>query len=230
MSKIAISQPTYLCWLGYLQQIAQVDCFVFLDNVQFEKQSWQSRNRIKDQRDHIIWLSVPVSSHSLDAKVSEIELAKQRANWHRKHLTSIKTCLAKTPYLNPVLALLEEVFSEPFTNLADLNIELTLTVCRKLGITTPFLRASELNVQGSKADLLLEIIKKLNASSYYANQGSKSYLELEKDKFLDNGVTIKYQDWQHPIYKQCGNDFISHLAWPDAICYQGFDAKKLQLI
>lgn len=230
MSKIAISQPTYLCWLGYLQQIAQVDCFVFLDNVQFEKQSWQSRNRLKDQQDQTIWLSVPVSSHKLDATVSEILIAAQRSNWHRKHLTSIRTCLAKTPYLHPVLELLDECLSKPFTHLVDLNIDLTLAICRKLGITTSFVRASELNVQGNKADLLLKIIKKLGANSYYANQGSKIYLEAERGKFLDYGISLKYQEWQHPIYSQCGKNFISHLAWPDAICYQGFDAKKLQLI
>ena len=45
--RVAISQPTYLPWLGYFDLIDQVDRFVVLDNVQFEKQSWQQRNRIK---------------------------------------------------------------------------------------------------------------------------------------------------------------------------------------
>lgn len=230
MTKIAISQPTYLCWLGYIQQIAQVDCFVFLDNVQFEKQSWQSRNRVKDHNDNPIWLSVPIMAHALDDSVAEIMLAKQRTNWYRKHLASIKTCLAKAPFLNPVLEILEESYSKEFSHLADLNIDLITSICRRLGITTPFLRASELNVAGNKADLLIQIINKLGANHYYANQGSKVYLEAERDRFLANGISLSYQDWLHPVYHQSGKQFISHLAWPDAICHQGFNAKLLQLI
>jgi len=57
--KIAISQPTYLPWLGFLDLIDQVDTFVLLDNVQFEKQSWQQRNRIKTPTG-LLWLTVPV--------------------------------------------------------------------------------------------------------------------------------------------------------------------------
>lgn len=45
--KVAITQPTYLPWLGYFDLVDQVDMFVVLDTVQFEKQSWQQRNRIK---------------------------------------------------------------------------------------------------------------------------------------------------------------------------------------
>jgi len=45
--RIAIAQPTYLPWLGYFDLIDQVERFVVLDSVQFEKQSWQQRNRIK---------------------------------------------------------------------------------------------------------------------------------------------------------------------------------------
>ena len=45
--RIAISQPTYLPRIGYFDLVDQVNTFVFLDTVQFEKQSWQQRSRIK---------------------------------------------------------------------------------------------------------------------------------------------------------------------------------------
>ena len=57
--KVAISQPTYLPWIGYFDLIDQVDAFIFLDSVQFEKQSWQQRNRIKTPKG-LQWLTVPV--------------------------------------------------------------------------------------------------------------------------------------------------------------------------
>ena len=45
--KIAISQPTFFPWQGYFALIDYVDEFIFLDNVQFDKRSWQQRNYIK---------------------------------------------------------------------------------------------------------------------------------------------------------------------------------------
>lgn len=230
MIKVAISQPTYLPWLGYFQQISQVDSFVFLDTVQFEKQSWQSRNRIKDHQDQLIWLSVPIQSHSLGAKIQDIKLAQQGLNWQRKHLNSISTYLGKTPYLKEVQQLLQAVFDQEFDKLADLNIALIRAFCQKMGIKTQLLRASELNVSGSKTDLLLQILQQLDADCYYANQGSRIYLEQEASRFADLEIELKYQQWAHPEYQQKGQDFISHLAWPDAVCHQGFDAKLLQLL
>ena len=44
--KIAISQPTYLPWQGYFALIDYVDEFIFLENIQFNKRSWQQRNKI----------------------------------------------------------------------------------------------------------------------------------------------------------------------------------------
>jgi WbqC-like protein family len=60
--KIAISQPTYLPWLGYFDLIDQVDVFVLPDDAQFEKQSWQQRNRIKTPIG-LQWLTVPGMFH-----------------------------------------------------------------------------------------------------------------------------------------------------------------------
>lgn len=229
MTNIAISQPTYLPWLGYFEQIAKSDYFVFLDTVQYERQSWQSRNRIKDNHDQMLWLSVPVATHSLDTAVADIKVALQNGNWQRKHLNSIRTHLAKTPYLGEVLTLLEGVYQQKHTKLADLNVSLITAVCRSMGIKTTLLRASELKVSGNKADLLLQIIKQLGGTCYFANQGSKVYLEQEHDSFRAQGVNICYQQWQHPVYQQKGLQFVSHLAWPDAIAYLGFNAAALNL-
>ena len=229
MTNIAISQPTYLPWLGYFEQIAKSDCFVFLDTVQYERQSWQSRNRIKDHHDQVLWLSVPVATHALGTAVADIKIALQNVNWQRKHLNSIRTHLAKTPHLGKVLALLEGVYQQQHTALADLNIALITAVCQAMGITTKLLRASELKVSGSKADLLLQIVKQLNGTHYFANQGSKVYLEQEHERFWAQEVNICYQQWQHPVYQQKGRQFVSHLAWPDAVAYLDFNVLALNL-
>ena len=61
MTKAAIMQPTYLPWCGYFGLIDIVDIFVIYDDVQFEKRSWQQRNKIKTTSGSQ-WLTVPVLS------------------------------------------------------------------------------------------------------------------------------------------------------------------------
>ena len=43
----AVHQPQYLPWLGYFDKIDKADIFVLLDTVQFKKNEWQNRNKIK---------------------------------------------------------------------------------------------------------------------------------------------------------------------------------------
>ena len=37
-----ITQPTYLPWIGIFKAIDLADTFVFYDDVQFERKSWQT--------------------------------------------------------------------------------------------------------------------------------------------------------------------------------------------
>jgi hypothetical protein len=72
--KLAIAQPTYLPWLGYFGLLDQVDQFVILDTVQFEKQSWQQRNRIKTPTG-LQWLTVPVTFRGrLGQRIVDVEI------------------------------------------------------------------------------------------------------------------------------------------------------------
>lgn len=229
MSRIAIAQPTYLPWLGYFQQIAWADYFVFLDVVQFEKQSWQSRNRIRDLEGNLIWLSVPVADQGLNEPIRNIRIARQKSNWRRKHLNSIQTLLGKTPHIEQVTGLLEEIYNRDHEYLTDLNIDIIDTVCRQLGIPTKLLRASELPCQGRKADLLLSIIKYMGCDLYRANERSRGYLEPEMPRFSREGVSIEFQQWSQPNYQQKGTGFVPQLSWVDAVSYLGFNATKLGL-
>jgi hypothetical protein len=58
---LGISQPTFLPWAGYFGLLDFVDEFVFLDDVQFNKRSWQQRNNIKINN-QTFFLTVPVIS------------------------------------------------------------------------------------------------------------------------------------------------------------------------
>ena len=66
--KVAILQSNYLPWTGVFELINSVDKFVFYDNVQFTKQDWRTRNRIKTD-DGTLWLSVPIERQKLNTNL-----------------------------------------------------------------------------------------------------------------------------------------------------------------
>ena len=229
MTSVAITQPTYLPWLGYFQQMARADVFVFLDTVQFAHQSWQSRNRLRDIEGNVFWVTVPVASHHLTDPICDIRIASQPRSWRRKHLNSVRTHLGGTPHLESVVATLEAALNQQHEKLVDLNIDLIARVRQKLGIQTRLLRASELDVSGSRSDLLLAICQEVGASRFLANAGSRIYLQSDEDRFEKSGITIDYQCWKHPVYQQRGDNFIVNLSWLDPICHLGWSLEALEM-
>ncbi len=229
MTSLAITQPTYLPWLGYFEQMARADIFVFLDTVQFAHQTWQSRNRIRDREGKALWLTVPVASHHLGVPICDIRIAEQPSNWRRKHLNSVRTHLGGTAHLDTVLEILESAFDQNHEWLVDLNMDLIKRVRQKLGIQTRLLRASELQAQGSRADLLLTVCQELHCNRFLANAGSRHYLKTEEERFEQAGVSVEYQRWKHPEYVQKGRGFQVNLAWVDPASYLGWSRARLGL-
>ena len=73
-------QPAYLPWLGYFDKIRRSDIFIFLDTVQYEKNSFTNRNKIKSQNGPI-WLSIPViKTDHFDKIMSEMPINNQ-SHW-----------------------------------------------------------------------------------------------------------------------------------------------------
>jgi hypothetical protein len=220
---VAISQPTFLPWLGYFNLIASADVFVLLDTVQFEKRSWQSRNRVRTTRGDIQWLSVPVSGQPQSTSIHDIRIAPDPPGWRRKQVKTIEQNLRRAPFFEEVEALYRTILGESATHtfLADLNIDFIHAVNRILGIDTRLVRCSELPVNGKRADLLLDVCRHFGATTYLSNVGSAVYLEASRLEFAAADMDIIYQNWPHPEYGQTGPGFISHLSCIDAIACMG---------
>jgi len=92
--KLVVMQPTYLPWMGLFDLIDQADVFVFYDTVQFEKQSWQQRNRIRTPGGPQ-WLTVPVYQ-SLGQPITDVRI-NNTARWRHKHWQSLVTYYRRAP-------------------------------------------------------------------------------------------------------------------------------------
>jgi hypothetical protein len=222
----AISQPTYLPWLGQFNLMDHVDVFVFYDDVQVVRQSWATRNQIKTSQGPL-WLPVPILHNKhFDEMLFNNTLIDEKKNWKKKQLKSIQNAYSKATCFKEVIQWLEDSFSNSITTLGDLNVFLIEDIAKKIGITTKFLRSANLNSkEGKKDDRLVSICKELGAKIYLSPVGSYNYIEANQKSgaFLNSGVELLYQQYEHPVYPQIHGDFVNFMCILDLLFNVGFD-------
>lgn len=219
--RCSIMQPTYLPWAGYFALIASVDIFVLLDDVQFERRSWQSRNRILlNGREHL--LTVPVRKTTRETPICDIELHKE-LDWRSQHLRVLHHAYGRHPYGRAVLDIVEAAFAKPHDRLAELNHDLIGRLAALLGLQTPITCASGLGCGGQRSDHLAAICRAVDCLSYLSPAGSRDY--MSEDGFEErHGIVASFQNFQPAAYEQIGtSDFISHLSIVDVIANKGVD-------
>jgi len=214
-------QPTFAPWLGYFGLIQKVDVFVFLDSVQFDARSWQQRNRII-VNGKPSWITIPVTCPNGRSTLIKEVLINTEHYSGAKITSQIRQHYSKTAGINELSQLIFHDLTAPPVELSLLNIKIIRKLSEHLGIETLFLKSSELDVRGSKADLLLDICKKLRATKYVSPLGSLEYL-VDYDGFSALGIDLEYFQFYHPIYPQSTSEFIPNMSVIDSICHLGFE-------
>jgi hypothetical protein len=217
--RIGILQPGYLPWLGFFEQMSRTDVFVIYDDVQYDKEGWRNRNRIKGANG-VLWLTVPVH-----VKLSDIPLISQvkidnKPNWRKKHLMSLKMNYAKAPFFTKYIGIFEEAFSREWDHLVDIDMYFILKLSKCLGMGgKKIVRSSTLNVEGPRIERLVKICKMFEADIFYEGASGRNY--IDNAHFEDHGIAIEYQDYKHPTYKQLYGDFIPYLSVVDLLFNYG---------
>ena len=196
---LSAHQPAYLPWLGYFDKIAQSDIFVYLDTVQFEKNSFINRNKIKTPQG-CLWLTIPVriKGHT-NATISTLEIDECQA-WRIKHLKTIEMNYRKSPYFHECFPKYEALLNMPISNLAELCWQQMIFWLAEFEIATKLVRLSDLNIFSKKSELIQDICKNLSADKYLSGIMGKNY--LNESNFSADGINIIYQNFNHPIYLQ----------------------------
>jgi hypothetical protein len=213
--KVSIHQPQYMPWLPYFIKIDRSDLFIFLDNVDFQKNGLQNRNKIKTDKGDI-WLTVPVKQ-KLGQKIKDTQIANQ-TNWQRKHWQTILQFYRNAKYFNEYAYQFEEYYHNYFENLGELNILITKLMMRCLDINTPTIRSSQMKSKGVASDLVLNLCRESEATSYISGNGGKNYLDLEqfsKYKIDVNFDKPNLTDFYTQLYPEVG--FVPHLSAIDVI-------------
>ncbi|MGB2600808.1 MAG: WbqC family protein [Candidatus Omnitrophota bacterium] len=221
--KIAIHQPQYLPWLGYFDKMDQSDVFVLLDDVQYKKNEWQNRNKIRNSEGWQ-WITVPVL-YEFGQEIREVNI-DTAGNWREKHIKSIELNYSKAPYFDKYFTFFLDIFEREWQSLSDLNTHFIEYFKETLGIKAKLIRSSNLNVQTSSTERLVDICKLLEADVYLSGAGGEEYLDVEL--FKQSGIGLEFQAYKHPRYEQVYEGFEPYMAVADLLFCQG--DKSIEII
>jgi hypothetical protein len=216
---VAIHQPNYAPWLGYFAKMARADVFVFLDNVQYSKNSYINRVQI-DGGGKPRWLTVPVTYHLGDS-IDRVRAAD--AKWPSAHLDSLRTYYSAAAAFKETWPWLRDLYPRlPQDNIASINQALIEAIAAQTGLLRSFRKASEFDTGGAQSDdRLIEIVRALGGNAYLSGQGGSKYQDAAK--FDRAGIQVVYSDFEHPAYPQGHPEFLPGLSVLDALFHLGFE-------
>lgn len=225
MPTLAVLQPGYLPWLGFFDQLRRSDIFVLYDDVQYDKNGWRNRNRVKSPQGEPHWLTVPVRVGSLGQLIRETEV-DNRQPWARKHVGTIRQFYAKAPHLKTYLPELEELLAgRRWGPLTDLDEAVVKLMCGWLGLERRTVRSSELGIGGERSERLLNMCLRFGARRYLSGSAARSYLDVEL--FARHGVEVVWQDYSHPTYPQQHGEFLPFLSALDLLLNCGGESASI---
>ena len=225
--RVAIHQPHFLPWLGYLHRMAQVDLFVLLDHVQFERRNYQNRTMFRLDGE-TRWLTVPVVQRSQKERIIDKEIDNRLDGskwWALNHFTTLRHAYRESGFFGAYAAQFKQLFESRWERLVDLNQAALELLRRAFGIHTPLARSSELAVEGARGELILNVCRAVGARTLLAGfGGARGYLDT--GAFARAGVEVASHQWEHPVYDQCGpQPFIKGLSAIDLLFNCGPQAR-----
>jgi hypothetical protein len=224
---VAIHQPHYLPWLGYLHRMARVDLFILLDHVQFERRNHQNRSQIR-VAGAARWLTVPVLQRSQKERIVDklVDNSDPRP-WGTIHFSTLRHAYRQAEHFKTYGEALRSILESRWERLTDLNRAMLELLRDAFDIRTPLARSSELGVDGAKSDLILKLCQAVGADTLLAGLGgSRRYLDLEA--FAQAGVGVQWHEFAHPVYRQCGpQPFIAGLAGIDLLLNHGPQSRAI---
>jgi hypothetical protein len=220
--RVAILQSNYLPWKGYFDIIHDVDEFIFHDDLQYTKQDWRNRNRIKTPNG-AMWLTIPVGDCE-QRLICEVELPA--GNWARDHWRKIEASYVHAPHFERYRDLLRDaLLGSEWRLLSDLNQHLIRLIARDLlGLKTEFRDSRSLDLgDARKQERVLAIVQKTGSDVYVSGPAAKAY--LEPHRFAEAGVTLVWKDYAgYPEYEQLHAPFRHDVTILDLLFHTGSDA------
>jgi hypothetical protein len=218
---VAVIQSSYVPWKGYFDIVHDADLFIFYDDVQYTKNDWRNRNRVKTPQG-AAWLTIPVQAH-LGQKIRDVELTDSR--WAQKHWKTLQQHYSRAPHFARYRAFLEAIYlGSRWQRLSELNQHMTISIARELlGIRTDFRDSSEFALHGTKTERLVDLLRQTGAAAYVSGPSARDYIDAEL--FSAAGIKLVYKSYEgYPAYPQFHPPFEHQVSILDLLFHTGPEA------
>lgn len=219
--RVVVLQSNYLPWKGYFDLIRRADLFVFYDDVQFTKNDWRNRNKIKTPAG-ADWISIPCGTN-LKRLIQEVQ--PSNADWQSGHWRRITEGYGDTPYFNLYKPFFEDFYlGRTWTNLSELNQYLIRHIAQDmLGIQTTFEQSSKYSPDGVRQDRLLDLLRKTGATEYLSGPAARAY--ISEETFQEANIKLTWMNYgPYPEYRQPYPPFVHEVSIIDLLFCEGPDA------
>lgn len=220
--RVGIIQSSYIPWRGYFDFINSVDLFVIYDDIQYSKGSWRNRNQVKTET-NLKWLTVPVKV-KLGLTIEEILIDYTRKSWQNHQYCLLKESLEYAPFFQDAIQIWQAGIEAENSTISQLNVSLIKLICTYLQITTPIVMSRNYTVTGRKAERLIQLLKKVDATVYLSGPNAQAY--LDENLFRENQISLEYKTYDYVPYPQLWGDFVGNVSVLDLIANTGKDAKN----
>lgn len=198
---VSIHQPSYFPWLGLLDKITKSELYILMDDVQLTDRAYQHRNILLDCNGDTKFITIPINKKGYrDKKIKDITISN--LTWQKQHKKFIQFNYKKSPYYDEIFSNIKVILEKNYTFLLDVLIDSMLITFDVFSIKTNLVFQSSLNYDKTKkkGNLILELLKTVNASCYISGTGAQNY--LDEEEFVREGILLKFNQFVHPVYKQ----------------------------
>ena len=133
--------PEYFPSLVFFAQMAAVDRFVVDDGLQYSRQSFQNRARLRTP-DGIQWITVPLTGGQFGRSIADTEIDHSQ-NWVTRHLKALRFNYGSAPFYGHYLPALEEILRRDSARLGELTRALVACLHAQLRLTSRLVFTSE---------------------------------------------------------------------------------------
>lgn len=202
MKKIAILQSNYIPWKGYFDLIAAVDEFILYDDMQYTKNDWRNRNKIKTPQG-LQWLTVP-TGQNIGRRIRDVTL---NGKWQIKHWKSLECNYKRAAHFSDIAEWLVPLYiSNRYDHLSQLNRCMIEAICKYLGIATRISNSWDYTLGEGKTARLVDLCLQAGATEYISGPAAKGY--IEEPAFHEKGIKLIWFDYSgYAEYPQLWGEF-----------------------
>jgi len=165
-------QPYFLPYAGYFRLMVDVDAFVIADVQQFSRRGWGNRNRLRDDKGELGWLTLPLKRQPLGTSIRELAFADGAELQMRRECQRFAACRHPREHTRRLVERMRRLDDPPLEMIVDL-LQQTASL---LALSTPVLRQSTLGLPEELhgAEHVHAVCEALGAREYVNASGGRA--------------------------------------------------------